>query len=115
MVVTTPRDISERVRGTISQTHCPQYTVSVPNSQEDLLVGEALAFLLHSTTLPPLHHHTESPYRIPDRPYSLFEGLAGAICSWSEACVYISKRLGGTKADVLGMPGIGGIGIKGLL
>lgn len=86
-----------------------------PNGQEDLLVGKALAFLLHSIMLPPLHYRHSSTYRTPDRPYSLFEGLAGAICSWSEACVYLSERFGETKADILGMPGIGGVGVKGML
>lgn len=32
-------------------------------------------------------------YRMPDHPYSLFEGLAGTVCAWSEACVVIAARL----------------------
>lgn len=38
---------------------------------------------------PTLH----SIYRRPDRPYSLFEGLAGAVCAWADACVVIKERL----------------------
>lgn len=37
-------------------------------------------------------------YRMPDRPYSLSEGLAGTICAWADACVVIQARL--RKMDV---------------
>lgn len=70
---------------------------------------------------------------MPDTPYSLFEGLAGTICAWAEACVVITTRLRklekleragiNIKGDIdkedeyeLGIPGLGGVGQpRGLL
>lgn len=75
-------------------------------------LSRALAFLLHSIDLPPMISHS-SPYRIPDNPYSMFEGLAGAVCCWSEACVMISQVLGESKEPLLGFPAVGGTGITG--
>ena len=30
---------------------------------------------------------------MPDTPYSLFEGLAGTVTAWAEACVVVLARL----------------------
>jgi hypothetical protein len=76
-------------------------------------MGRALAFILHSVELPPMTSHS-SPYRMPDNPYSLFEGLAGAICCWSEACVLICRILGETEESLLGFPAVGGVGATGV-
>lgn len=70
---------------------------------------------------------------MPDNPYSLFEGLAGTICAWADACVVIATRFRKLekleradltrKSDIeredineLGVPGLGGVGLpRGLL
>jgi len=76
----------------------------------DDLLSRALSFLLHATELPPLSQDP-TPYRTPDHPYSLFEGLAGAVCAWADACAVIESRLHSKwNPLVLGMPGLGGIG-----
>lgn len=67
--------------------------------------------------MPPLDGHA-SPYRTPDHPYSLFEGLSGTICAWLDACVLIRQRLSAPNEKVgqmLGIPGIGGARVHGLL
>lgn len=78
-------------------------------------LSRTLPFLLQSTTLPPLTSHASSPFGLPDHPYSLFEGLAGAVCTWSDACVVIQNRikeLTGSESNVkleevvLGLPGV---------
>lgn len=90
--------------------------VLTPCSGDDANLSRALLFLLHATRLPPLCDEEELPYRTPDHPWSLFEGLAGAVCAWSEACVVVEERLErSTKAKVLGMPGLGGVGARGVL
>ena len=77
-----------------------------------------LAFLLKSTELPPLVPGESSPFRTPDHPYSLFEGLAGAICAWLDACViirgYLNKETTSTTM-VFGFPGFGGAATHGYL
>ncbi|KAG8760857.1 hypothetical protein FRC14_001416 [Serendipita sp. 396] len=90
---------------------------STNRGDNDEHLARALAFVQHATDLPPMPvpEGTKSPYRTPDRPYSLFEGLAGAVCCWSETCAVISSRLGDTNSTLLGIPGIGGIGISGML
>lgn len=99
----------------------------------DYFLSRALAFLLAARDAPPFA--TNSPYRMPDNPFSLFEGLAGTICAWSEACVVIGARLARmqeqaegrslqTREDshhtadrgvILGFPGLGGMGPHGVL
>jgi hypothetical protein len=80
--------------------------------------SRALAFLVHSTDLPPLELHGPSPapYREPDAPYSLFEGLAGAVCAWADACAaiqaIIDPRPEHPPSQVFGLPGLGGLGPK---
>ncbi|KAG8920348.1 hypothetical protein FRC02_000958, partial [Tulasnella sp. 418] len=91
-------------------------------AKQDQYISRALAFLLHATQLPPLKASQPLPgtYRTPDHPYSLFEGLAGAVCGWADACCLIKALLeGGDLAaedvGMLGMPGMGGVGPTGLL
>lgn len=99
----------------------------------DYFLSRALAFLLAASDTQPFS--TDSPYRMPDNPFSLFEGLAGTICAWAEACAVITARLklmeahliefppqsyeaGKNKMDrgnILGFPGLGGTGPHGLL
>jgi hypothetical protein len=100
----------------------------------DYFLSRALAFLLVARDTPPFA--TDSPYRMPDNPLSLFEGLAGTICAWAEACVVIKARLARMqlhaqkhsrknpyedgnlatdRVDILGIPGLGGLGPHGLL
>jgi hypothetical protein len=108
----------------------------------DYFLSRALAFLLLARESPPyntaLGIGSRYDFRMPDRPYSLFEGLAGIICAWAEACAVIQARL--RKMDVedgtasissttlnddeifkkrmlqhLGFPGLGGRGPTGLL
>ena len=119
------------------------HTESITNVEDgltgDYFLSRALAFLLHARkTRPYSRSHKSSPnqYRMPDRPYSLFEGLAGTICAWSEACVIIEARLREMKLDEkgasysttleddeifaqllqrrLGFPGLGGVGPNGV-
>lgn len=72
---------------------------------------------------------------MPDKPYSLYQGLAGTICAWAEACVVIAgwleredkgREMGGSGVDEgesrkasgefeLGFPTLGGGRITGLL
>lgn len=81
-------------------------------SLSDLHLSRALAFLVHSTELPPLQRsHT---YHTPDNPDSLFEGLAGAVCAWVDACAVIEAKLDETSVGALGVPGMGGLGVKGV-
>lgn len=83
-----------------------------------------------SCLLPQLNF--ENKYGTPDRPYSLFEGLAGAVCAWLDACVIVKAQLsqhqnsgddgasGISESEVnihkqlLGIPGLGGLGCHGL-
>lgn len=93
--------------------------------RDDLLL-RALAFLLHARETQPFappasETGLQNRYRMPDNPYSLFEGLAGTICAWSEACVVITARLRSMEMgeaadldsvlkDLRGFPGLGGYG-----
>ncbi|TDL19620.1 hypothetical protein BD410DRAFT_830241 [Rickenella mellea] len=94
----------------------------------DKALARALAFLLQAMHMPPLtliKPVNQSPYCTPDHPYSLFEGIAGVVCAWADACVVIQDRLtriGGGKPEkrelrepVLGIPGLGGMGAGGVL
>lgn len=74
---------------------------------------------------------TENEYRVPDHPYSLFEGLAGTVCAWADACAVLRARLRKMElpgVDVekdqdfrecvqqqLGFPFLGGNGVAGVL
>ncbi|KAF7164233.1 hypothetical protein CNMCM6106_000814 [Aspergillus hiratsukae] len=62
----------------------------------DYFLSRALALLLHARETPPYNASPESStyvYRMPDRPYSLSEGLAGTMCAWADACVVVQARL----------------------
>lgn len=80
-------------------------------------LSKALTFMIHSTELPPIVQEPLLPYRTPDNPYSLFEGLAGAICAWADACIVIKTWLSGREdaGPVLGVPGLGGMGPAGVM
>ncbi|EEQ85007.1 hypothetical protein RJZ56_007199 [Blastomyces dermatitidis] len=62
----------------------------------DYFLSRALTLLLYARKTPPFHHREfrdEREFRLPDTPYSLFEGLAGTCATWGEACVVIKARL----------------------
>ena len=77
-------------------------------------LSRALAFLLHAPDLPPLglSGKVDKHYKLPDNPLSLFEGLAGAICVWADVCALLTQ---GKDAQLLGLPGVGGLGAFGPL
>jgi hypothetical protein len=65
---------------------------------EDLSVEEevfcsAIRMLLVCGEAPPLIPKESSRFRVPDNPYSLFEGLAGTIWAWVVASDSIKSRL----------------------
>jgi len=51
--------------------------------------------------------HIERLWATPDHPYSLYEGLAGAVCFWSDVCRAISAAQvgGGEEAAASEFPG----------
>ncbi|GLA18932.1 hypothetical protein AnigIFM62618_006590 [Aspergillus niger] len=62
----------------------------------DYFLSRALALMLHARETPPYHSSdtpTSNIYRLPDRPFSLMEGLAGIVCAWSDTCVSVQMRL----------------------
>lgn len=63
----------------------------------DGFLARALALLLLARECPPygaaVGVSSSLGFRVPDRPYSLFEGLAGELCAWAEACVAVQTRL----------------------
>lgn len=81
---------------------------------DDQRISRALAMMVHAIDIPPMG---SAPYRTPDNPYSLFEGLAGAVCAWADACAVITARLDLAKGNslALGMPGLGGGGAVSML
>ncbi|KAJ5672114.1 hypothetical protein N7507_001241 [Penicillium longicatenatum] len=102
----------------------------------DFFLSRALAFMLHSRETRPYNKAAETSdkdYRMPDDPYSLFEGLAGNVCAWAETCAVIQARLRkmelsekgiDCESDLLfkqavkselGFPLIGGSGAGGLI
>ncbi|EER27965.1 Lanthionine synthetase C-like protein [Coccidioides posadasii C735 delta SOWgp] len=80
-----------------------QVTSSVPHKElsGDYYLSRAIAMLLEARKTPPfiMQEAGGGRYRMPDSPYSLFEGLGGTICAWSEACVVISARLRKMEVD----------------
>ena len=95
------------------------------NEESDYFLSRALALLLLARETPPYSTALDIPsgydFRMPDRPYSLYEGLAGELCAWAEACVVIQARLckeaGQTenqeiKEKALGFPCLGGNGVR---
>ena len=104
----------------------------------DFFLSRALAFLLHARETRPYNPApvtSNKDYRVPDDPYSMFEGLAGNVCAWADTCAVLQARLrkmelsvktgsDALKADhdfqqairsTLGFPLIGGNGAIGLL
>lgn len=72
--------------------------------------------MVHATELPPVLKDPLLPYNTPDHPYSLFEGLAGAICAWADTCAVIKACLEKKETvPVLGLPGLGGLGPAGII
>ncbi|KAJ5834482.1 hypothetical protein N7447_000508 [Penicillium robsamsonii] len=75
---------------------------ALPNAEvnqtltSDFFLSKALAFMLHARETKPYNSSPASSdknYRIPDDPYSLFEGLAGNVCAWADTCAVIQARL----------------------
>ncbi|KAJ9251853.1 lanthionine synthetase C family protein [Paecilomyces variotii] len=109
------------------------------NTTGDSYLAKALAMLLYARKTQPFSNSAEvrRNFRMPDRPYSLFEGLAGTVCAWADACAIIRMRLRKmelaeqlgrslTPEDLktdeafrehsqcfLGMVGFGGLGLTG--
>ncbi|KAL1955793.1 hypothetical protein VTO42DRAFT_8113 [Malbranchea cinnamomea] len=68
----------------------------------DMFLSRGLTFLLHARQTQPFKRHGIGGglhYRMPDAPYSLFEGLAGTVTAWADACVVISARLKAMGTD----------------
>lgn len=68
------------------------------NVEDSALVSQGVAMLLAAQETRPFFDpkpSLENPnqYRMPDNPYSLFEGLSGTICAWAEACIVIEIQL----------------------
>ena len=57
----------------------------------DWLLSRALAMLQECSKTRPFEN--DEKYRMPDHPYSLFEGLAGTMCAWTEAVLTLQTRL----------------------
>ncbi|KAJ5385135.1 hypothetical protein N7517_003046 [Penicillium concentricum] len=75
---------------------------ALPNAEanqtltSDFFLSKALAFMLHARETKPYNSSptsSDKDYRMPDEPYSLFEGLAGNFCAWADTCVVIQARL----------------------
>lgn len=62
----------------------------------NFFLSRALAFFLHAQETRPYKTSpvsSDKEYRMPDDPYSLFEGLAGNVCAWADACAVLQARL----------------------
>ncbi|CAG8020188.1 unnamed protein product [Penicillium salamii] len=62
----------------------------------DFFLSRALAFMLHARETKPYNASSmpsDKDYRMPDEPYTLFEGLAGNVCAWAETCTVLQARL----------------------
>ncbi|KAL4928178.1 lanthionine synthetase C family protein [Aspergillus undulatus] len=99
----------------------------------DEFLSRAIAMLLHARETQPYNESRGTAsydYRMPDHPYSLYEGLAGTLCAWAETCVLVQKRLRKIEAgdafaqdaafeqclqQQLGFPCMGGYGATGFL
>ncbi|CAI7587591.1 unnamed protein product [Penicillium glandicola] len=75
---------------------------ALPNSEvsqeltSDFFLSKALAFMLHARETKPYNTSpasSDKDYRMPDEPYSLFEGLAGNVCAWADTCAVLQARL----------------------
>lgn len=99
------------------------------NEESDYFLSRALTLLLLARETPPystaLDISSGYDFRMPDRPYSLYGGLAGELCAWAEACVVVQARLcreeigqaesQQVKAKTLGFPCLGGNGVRGVM
>ncbi|KKZ61981.1 hypothetical protein EMCG_03538 [[Emmonsia] crescens] len=68
----------------------------------DYFLSRALTLLLFAQKTPPFHSREscdDLEFRMPDTPYSLFEGLSGTCAAWGEACVVIKARLRKKELD----------------
>ncbi|PGH00150.1 hypothetical protein GX51_05963 [Blastomyces parvus] len=81
-------------------------TGSDASAEEELtpeyFLSRALTLLLYARKTPPFHRREsrdEREFRLPDTPYSLFEGLAGTCAAWADACVVIKARLRKKELD----------------
>lgn len=73
----------------------------------DFFLSRALAFMLHSRETRPYNTApatTDKKYRMPDDPYSLFEGLAGNICAWAETCAALQAKIRKMELNEQGVP-----------
>ncbi|KAJ5130828.1 uncharacterized protein N7515_006867 [Penicillium bovifimosum] len=62
----------------------------------DFFLSKALAFMLQARETKPYNTSSTASgrdYRMPDEPYSLFEGLAGNLCAWADTCAILQARL----------------------
>ncbi|KAJ5551335.1 hypothetical protein N7461_006033 [Penicillium sp. DV-2018c] len=62
----------------------------------DFFLSKALAFMLQARETKPYNTSpttSDRDYRMPDEPYSLFEGLAGNLCAWADTCAVLQARL----------------------
>jgi hypothetical protein len=61
----------------------------------DDYLGKGLAMLLLAREAPPYSQQVNESrkYRMPDNPFSLYEGLAGTMCAWADACAIIEARI----------------------
>ncbi|CAG7976112.1 unnamed protein product [Penicillium nalgiovense] len=72
---------------------------NVEMSQEltsNFFLSRALAFMLHARETKPYNTSpasSDKDYRMPDEPYSLFEGVAGNVCAWADTCAVLQARL----------------------
>ncbi|PLN84168.1 putative lanthionine synthetase C family protein [Aspergillus taichungensis] len=82
---------------TARQNYVDRTKTAIGNDQHvhltsDYFLSRALAFLLHGRQSPP-YDAASHVYRVPDRPFSLAEGLSGTVCAWAEACVAVQAKL----------------------
>lgn len=99
MGVGVPSPNSDQTDSTSNHTH------SIPNPSDKIRTGSnhliPLYFLraIHlaqlTTTYETLTHKGEM--RTPDRPYSLYEGIAGMCCAWAEVLRRLDGVLGGVR------------------
>lgn len=72
------------------------------DSKTDGHLQAGCAMLLEALETPPFKSE-EGRYRMPDKPWSLYEGLAGLVCAWSEVCVLLQVKLRVLELEKAGM------------
>ncbi|KAL4940974.1 hypothetical protein BDV06DRAFT_223576 [Aspergillus oleicola] len=125
-------DALEYNSAVISEARAKHPESATESPLADEFLARALAMLLHARETKPYNVSETAAYdyRLPDHPYSLFEGLAGTVCAWAEACAIISAKLRklevgegflqdeafrGYSKQMLGFPCMGGNGATGVL